>query len=133
VTRIPVSASFSLCSSKISVVLCVVRVMNSQLSPSARRQLDRFCRQYLQVEPDLDYPDPEHLRNDGFQQALYARAFKDGVAPSPPTRYRLRVLKKLTKKIEESIQDWDEEVCRSLLKSSRLPGSSGFKSPSTLF
>jgi hypothetical protein len=45
--------------------------MESQLSPSARRQLDRFCRQYFQVQLDLSYPGEEQLRNDVFQQALY--------------------------------------------------------------
>jgi hypothetical protein len=94
--------------------------MNDQLSPSARHHLDRFCRQYLQIEHDLDYPAQEHLRNETFQQSLYARVFKDGDEPSPPPRYQLRVLKKLTEKIEESIQDWDEEVLRFL---SRLPSA----------
>jgi hypothetical protein len=30
---------------------------------------------------------------------------------APPARYQLRVLKELTRRIEHSIQDWEEEVC----------------------
>jgi hypothetical protein len=86
--------------------------MENQLSASARRQLDRFCRQYLQLQLELDYPDEAHLRNDALQQSLYARVFKDDAIPHmPPRLYQLRVLKELTKRIEHSIQDWDEEVC----------------------
>lgn len=86
--------------------------MENQLSPGARKQLDRFCRQYLQLQLDLDYPDDAHLRNDAFQQSLYARLFKEDSLKYPaPQRYQLRVLKELTKRIEESIQDWEEQVC----------------------
>lgn len=85
--------------------------MESQLSESASRQLDRFCRQYLQLELNLDYPEDEHLRNDTFQQFLYAKLFQDNaLSHPPPQRYQLRVLKELTKRIEHSIQDWEEEV-----------------------
>ena len=89
--------------------------MESQLSASARRQLDRFCRQYLQLQLELDYPHEEQLRNDAFQQSLYARLFQEGtISHAPPQRYQLRVLKELTKRIEQSIQDWEEEVCSFL-------------------
>ena len=85
--------------------------MESQLSASARQQLDRFCRQYLQLQLELDYPDDIHLRNDAFQQSLYARLFVENtISHAPPQRYQLRVLKELTKRIERSIQDWEEEV-----------------------
>lgn len=74
-------------------------------------QLDRFCRQYLQLHADLSYPHPEYLRTDKFQQHLYRKIFEDGVLSyPPPLRYQLRVLKELIKRIEESIQDWEEEV-----------------------
>lgn len=87
--------------------------MESQLSASARQQLDRFCRQYLQLQLELDYPDDIHLRNDAFQQSLYARLFVENtISHAPPQRYQLRVLKELTKRIERSIQDWEEEVGR---------------------
>lgn len=85
--------------------------MESQLSASARHQLDRFCRQYLQLQFNLDYPDEEHLRNDAFQQSLYARLFSETrVKNAPPARYQFRILKQLTRKIEQSIQDWEEDV-----------------------
>jgi protein-lysine N-methyltransferase EEF2KMT len=86
--------------------------MESQLSASARKQLDRFSRQYLQLQLNLDFPDDNCLRNDAFQQSLYSRLFSEaGIKNAPPVRYQLRVLKKLTERIEQSIQDWEEEVC----------------------
>jgi hypothetical protein len=89
--------------------------MESQLSASARQQLDLFCRQYLQVQLELDYPDGDHLRNDAFQVVLYGRLFQEGALKHAPSqRYQLRVLKELTRRIEESIQDWEEEVCISI-------------------
>jgi hypothetical protein len=85
--------------------------MESQLSPDARQQLHRFCRQYLQVQLELDYPGGQYLRNDIFQQSLYTKLFKpDAIRHSPPARHQLRVLKELTRRIEESIQDPEEEV-----------------------
>jgi protein-lysine N-methyltransferase EEF2KMT len=85
--------------------------MESQLSLGARQQLARFCRQYLQLQLEPDYPDDENLRNDTFQKSLNARLFEQSaVKHSPPQRYQLRVLKELTNRIEQSIQDWEEEV-----------------------
>jgi hypothetical protein len=85
--------------------------MESHLSANANQQLDRFCRQYFQLQLDLDYPDEKHLRNDLFQRFLYARFFQESaLSHPPPPRYQLRVLKELTKRIEQSIQDWEEEV-----------------------
>lgn len=90
--------------------------MGCEISPSSKRQLDRFCRQYLQISLELDYPDSELLRQDAFQVAIYTTLFQDGALEhSPPPRYQLRVLKELTKRIEESIQDWEEEVCAFLI------------------
>jgi protein-lysine N-methyltransferase EEF2KMT len=89
--------------------------MESQLSATARQQLDRFVRQYLQLQVHLDYPDEEHLRSDAFQHSLHSQLFSEhGIGNATPVRYQLRVLKELTRKIELSIQDWDEEVCRLL-------------------
>ncbi|KAH8671673.1 hypothetical protein BX600DRAFT_510337 [Xylariales sp. PMI_506] len=69
----------------------------------------RFCRQYLQLERELDYPGPEHLREDTVQSAIYDRLFADGaLAHPPPPRYQLRVLKQLVARIEASIEDWDQ-------------------------
>ena len=85
--------------------------MEQKLSPTARQQLDRFRRQYLQVQLNLDYPGEEHLRNDVLQEALYAEIFDDGaISHGPPRRFQLRVLKELNRRIEESIEDWEEEV-----------------------
>ena len=85
--------------------------MESQLSATARQQLNRFNRQYLQLQLDLDYPDDDYLRNDDFQQCLHFRLFSEnGVKNAPPARYQLRVLKELTRRVEQSIQDWEEEV-----------------------
>ncbi|CZT41649.1 uncharacterized protein RSE6_01407 [Rhynchosporium secalis] len=83
--------------------------MERQLSVNAKQQLERFCRQYLQVTLELTYPAEEHLRNDAFQRSLYKRIFSEEVQYVPPPRYQLRVLKELMKRIEVSIQDWDEE------------------------
>lgn len=84
------------------------------MSTSARTQLERFCRQYLQVTFELDYPAEEHLRNDAFQQRIYSIVFSEDVIHTPPPRYQLRVLKELVKRIEKSIQDWDEEACNPI-------------------
>ncbi|KAI1140025.1 FAM86A protein [Hypoxylon sp. FL0543] len=70
--------------------------------------IDRFCRQYLQLERDLDYPSPALLREAEVQDALYNTIFADGaLAYPPPQRYQLRVLKQLMSRIEASIEDWD--------------------------
>lgn len=78
---------------------------------SRDNQLDRFCRQYLQLLPDLDYPDEEYLRDKIFQDAIYSRLFEENVLEYPPPhRYQLKTLKELIKRIENSIQDWEEQV-----------------------
>lgn len=73
--------------------------------------LARFCHQYLQLERTLDYPSPDLLRESSVQEALYEGLFSDGALPFPPPhRHRLRVLKELLRRVEESIDDWDEHV-----------------------
>lgn len=85
--------------------------MESSLSIDARNQLDRFCRQYLQVQRDLEYPSPEYLRQYDFQQIIYNKLFAEkAIKHAPPVRHRLRVLKELLSRIESSIVDYDEEV-----------------------
>ncbi|KAI1808804.1 putative methyltransferase-domain-containing protein [Daldinia bambusicola] len=70
--------------------------------------IDRFCRQYLQLERDLEYPPTETLRELDVQDTIYRRIFADdALAYAPPPRYQLRVLKELTSRIEASIEDWD--------------------------
>ena len=85
--------------------------MDSQLTGDAKRQLDRFCRQYLQLYLEPEYPDSSHLQSDVFQGLLYTALFKENsIKYAPPLRYQLKVLKELTRRIEKSIQDWDEQV-----------------------
>lgn len=89
--------------------------MEDSLSPAAKRQLDRFCRQFLQAQLDLDYPSAENLRQNNFQQAIYNNLFAEiAVQHATPARHQFRVLKELIRRTEASIQDWDEEVgiCR---------------------
>ncbi|KAF4980463.1 hypothetical protein FZEAL_3536 [Fusarium zealandicum] len=72
-------------------------------------QVDRFCHQYLQLEPDLDYPEASLLKTSLVQDTLYERLFSDeAIQYGPPPRYQLRVLKQLTSRIEASIDDWEE-------------------------
>ncbi|OSZ99999.1 hypothetical protein A9Z42_0027520 [Trichoderma parareesei] len=80
------------------------------MEASAQKQVDRFCRQYLQLEQTLNYPEPQYIRRSDVQDAIYQRLFAEGALPggSPPLRYQLRVLKELISRIEASIQDWDE-------------------------
>ncbi|XDG03823.1 hypothetical protein ABKA04_003438 [Annulohypoxylon sp. FPYF3050] len=81
--------------------------------------IDRFCRQYLQLERDLDYPSSTLLREADVQDTLYNRIFADGALDySPPPRYQLRVLKELTSRIEASIEDWDSHGISDDLMSS---------------
>ncbi|KAF3351078.1 hypothetical protein VDGL01_05594 [Verticillium dahliae] len=74
----------------------------------SQAQVNRFCRQFLQLERDLDYPEGPVLRQEGTQKAIYEQLFSpDGPSYSPPVRYQLRVLKELVQRVESSIEDWD--------------------------
>ena len=73
-------------------------------------QVDRFCRQYLQLEPQLDFPDAHLLKEAEVQDSIYARLFAGAVQYGPPPRYRLRTLKELVSRIEASIDDWEQHV-----------------------
>ncbi|CAH0017978.1 unnamed protein product [Clonostachys rhizophaga] len=81
------------------------------------KEVDRFCHQYLQVEPTLDFPSPEFLRLSEVQDALYALLYADGaVRYGPPARYQTKILKELVAKVEASIDDWDQyEVSENLM------------------
>ncbi|KAI1211487.1 putative methyltransferase-domain-containing protein [Annulohypoxylon truncatum] len=84
-----------------------------------KQTIDRFCRQYLQLERDLDYPSSILLREADVQDTLYNQIFADGALDySPPPRYQLRVLKELMSKIEASIEDWDSHGISDDLMSS---------------
>ncbi|KAH6952821.1 hypothetical protein HG530_000565 [Fusarium avenaceum] len=76
---------------------------------SNTNQVDRFCRQYLQLQPELDYPEPALLKTSQVQDEIYERLFAEGaVRYGPPPRFQLRVLKELMSRIEASIDDWEE-------------------------
>ena len=80
--------------------------------------LARFCHQYLQLEKTLDWPPPDLLRESWAQEALYDSLFADGAVPFPPPhRHRLRTLKELVRRVEDSIEDWDQHVRKNLRKS----------------
>ncbi|PFH59376.1 hypothetical protein XA68_12461 [Ophiocordyceps unilateralis] len=73
--------------------------------------VDRFCHQYLQLQPRLDFPPNETLRLSDTQDAIYARLFADHVLPGgPPDRFRARTLKELVMRIEAAIENWDEHA-----------------------
>jgi len=74
-------------------------------------QVARFCRQYLQLEAVLDFPDGDVLREESTQETLYEKLFaENAIAQPPPPRYQLKVLKELIGRIERSIDDWDMHV-----------------------
>ncbi|PTB68440.1 hypothetical protein BBK36DRAFT_1134463 [Trichoderma citrinoviride] len=90
------------------------------MEASVQKQIDRFCRQYLQLEQTLDYPEPQNIRRSDVQDVIYQRLFAEDALPggSPPLRYQLRVLKELISRIEASIEDWDEHGVSDDLMSS---------------
>lgn len=76
-------------------------------------QLVLFRRQYLQLfEPDfLAWPPKSLLRDAGVQQWLYKHCFDTDTNPHLPSdRYRLRVLKPLVRKVEQAIEDPEQDV-----------------------
>ncbi|KAK1770746.1 putative methyltransferase-domain-containing protein [Phialemonium atrogriseum] len=82
------------------------------MASDARRQplpIIRFCRQYLQLESDLAYPDGILLRDERSQEFLYEKLFSPNAISRPaPPRYQLEALKNLVTRIEGAIEDWDE-------------------------
>ncbi|KAL6838164.1 putative methyltransferase domain-containing protein [Trichoderma camerunense] len=90
------------------------------MEASVRKQVDRFCHQYLQLEQNLNYPEPQNIRLPEVQDAIYQRLFADDSLPGgpPPLRYQVRVLKELVSRIEASIDDWDEHGVSDGLMSS---------------
>lgn len=77
--------------------------------------MDRFCYQYLQLEPNPELPPRELARLSAVQDAIYLKLFAEGaVRYGPPTSYQLLILKRLVAHIEASIDDWDAHVsCRA--------------------
>lgn len=84
---------------------------SDNLNTLAGPSVARFCRQYLQLEHPLDFPEGALLREEGVQQVLFRELWADGaLSHPPPPRYQLRVLKELVSKIEASIEDWEQHV-----------------------
>lgn len=76
-------------------------------------QLLLFRRQYLQLfEPDfLAWPPKPLLKDASVQSWLYSNLFDtEKHTMLPPERYQLRVLKPLLSKIEQAIEDPEEDV-----------------------
>ncbi|KAL2369018.1 hypothetical protein RJ035_001673 [Blastomyces gilchristii] len=84
-------------------------------------QVDLLVAQYLQLlEPQrLSIPADNVLKRPVVQQLIYQRMFDEAhVWPIPPPSYRIRVLKILISKLEESISNPDEdEVSDDLMRS----------------
>lgn len=79
---------------------------SSSLSPLDQAAINRFCYQYLQLEPRLDYPDDQLLKRHDVQEDIYHRIFASDseIAPRKP-KFQLRVLKGLINRIQASIRD----------------------------
>lgn len=58
----------------------------------------------------MDFPDGEYLCDASVQETLYEQLFSEDIKNPAPPRYQLRTLKELVKRIEESIEDWDQYV-----------------------
>jgi len=87
----------------------------SVISLHCQHQLNLFRRQYLQLQTNVTVPDHQCLRQDAFQQALLQDVFSDDATEyQPPQRYQLRILKELMQRIEASITNWEDEVCKFL-------------------
>lgn len=81
--------------------------------------IDLFCYQYLQLEPRLDYPRGCLLKRADVQDEIFRRMCADDAesgAPPRNTRFQLRTLKELARRVQASIGDEeaDEYVCGSL-------------------
>jgi hypothetical protein len=99
------------------------------LDLKSNERLNLFRRQYIQLyNPDsLAFPGPDDLRNESFQNLLYESMFKPGVLAYPPKdRYQLRVLKELVLRVEQSIMNPEEDVCRVSHISSQCLKSAGY-------
>jgi len=76
-------------------------------------QLERFRGQYFQLlELELlDWPQARFLKSADVQEWMYRNLFdRDALQYPPPERYQLRVLKQLVPRIEQAIDDPDEDV-----------------------
>jgi hypothetical protein len=60
----------------------------------------------------LDIPPGSVLVQPDVQTALYEYMFDETIFPIPPNSYRSRVLKQIISRIEESITDPEQDVCK---------------------
>ncbi|RKF60618.1 Protein-lysine N-methyltransferase EFM3 [Erysiphe neolycopersici] len=73
-------------------------------------QYGRFYRQVLQLYTKIDYPDNKYLRDVSNQRVIYDTLFAEtALKHNLPIRYQFRVLKELLRRIENSIDDSDED------------------------
>lgn len=88
-----------------------------------------LAAQYFQLvdPPLLAIPSGNVLVRPHVQTALYERMFDEALTPLPPATYRTRVLKLIIARIEESISDPEEDVCRPNLSSHFLQCTSPIK------
>ena len=93
----------------------VTDLVNMDTNAEALKSLTLFKRQYLQlVDPkELKWPTKPSvsLAADWVQVWLFDNLFDENrVRFRPPERYQLRVLKELVSRVEDAIDDADEEV-----------------------
>lgn len=94
------------------------------LDRETRQQLEPFRRQYLQLLDLhlLTWPVDALLRSADVQQWLHEQMFDpETIQFLPPSRYRVRVLKELVRRIELAIMDPDEDVICPNLNCQKSP------------
>jgi len=76
--------------------------------------IHKLAAQYFQLVElqHLDLPPGSVLVQPDVQAALYEHMFNETIFPLPPDSYRSRVLKQILSRIEESITDPEQDVCR---------------------
>jgi protein-lysine N-methyltransferase EEF2KMT len=78
------------------------------------QSLEIFKRQYFQYVPvqELRWPSLRDLRSIEAQRWLFENLFDSNGSSKffPPERYQIRVLKKLVERVEETLDDPDEDV-----------------------
>jgi hypothetical protein len=72
--------------------------------------LTQFYRQYLQQVNEPVFPSARTLLNPYVQEQIYRYMFEPTQPNLPPVRYRKRMLKTITERIEAAIEDPDEDV-----------------------
>lgn len=80
--------------------------------------LTQFYRQFLQQVNEPVIPPAKTLLNPYMQEQVYRYMFDPSQANLPPVRYRKRILKIITQRIEAAIEDPDEDVGTPWLETS---------------